>query len=258
MDKINVDQDYVMRLASKGQRKDGRKPDEFREVHVETGVIENAEGSAKVRMGGTEVLVGVKLGIGQPFDDRPEEGILMTNAELSPLSSPFFESGPPREDAVELARVIDRGIRESHTIETDKLCITPKEKVWMVFIDISIMNHDGNLIDAAGLAAAAALSTAKMPDYADEKINHDKRTKKLPVKFKPVPVTAYKVNGQIFLDPDLGEEFASTNRLTVTTKDDGNVCAMQKGGTESLSPEEINKVLELSTKRGKELRKLLE
>ena len=45
--------------------------------------------------------------------------------ELVPFASPMFESGPPREDAIELARVVDRGIRHSEIVDKKKLCITP-------------------------------------------------------------------------------------------------------------------------------------
>ena len=84
--------------------------------------------------------------------------------ELIPLASPDFESGPPREKAIELARVVDRGIRESETIDMAKLCITPEEKVWIVFIDVHVLDYDGNLFDACSLAASAALGCTIVPN----------------------------------------------------------------------------------------------
>jgi len=44
----------------------------------------------------------------------------------------------------------------------------------------------------------------------------------------------------------------------VTTKDSGNICAMQKGGREALSVEEIEKAFDASVAKGKEMRKLLD
>ena len=73
-------------------------------------MIEKAEGSARVLLGKTEVLVGVKVETGEPFPDTPNEGVLTVNAELVPIASPNFEAGPPNEDSIELARVVDRGI----------------------------------------------------------------------------------------------------------------------------------------------------
>lgn len=248
---------YVLNLASKGLRIDKRKQDEFRKIEVEKNPIEKAEGSARVRIGKTDIIAGVKMGIGEPFPDKPDDGTLIVNAEFSPLASPKFETGPPRENAIELARVVDRGIRESGAIDTKKLCIKKEEKVWMVFVDIQVLNHDGNLIDAAALAAATALFEARMPEYDGKIINYEKKTKKLPVFFKPVSVTIVKIAGNMFVDPSLDEENAMGARLTITTKDDGNMCSLQKGGSEPLVIEEIEKAFDLAVEKGKELRKLV-
>lgn len=256
---MTIQGEYILNLASKGMRIDGRKPEDFREIKLEKGVVENAEGSARVRLGSTEVMVGVKLDVGKPFPDSPNKGVLMVGAEFCPLASPDFERGPPGEEAVELARVIDRGIRESKVIDMEKLCIKEREKVWMVFVDIHIINHEGNLIDAAGLASMAALTEAKMPEYMEkeERVNYEKRTKPLPVKFRPLPVTVVKIGETLLIDPTLEEEAAADAKLTVATKDDGNICALQKGGTEPLDPEGILGMLELAAKKIEELRELL-
>ena len=254
---MDIGRIYIENLVAKDKRIDGRKLDEFRKIEIKTGVIEKAEGSAKVKIGNTEVLAGIKLGVGEPFPDKPDEGVLMVGAELSPLASPEFETGPPSETAIELARVVDRGIREAKAIETEKLVIESKEKVWMVFADIHILNHDGNLIDAAGMAVMSALLTAKMPAYDGEKIDYEKKGDKLPVKAKAVPVTFIKVGNKMLVDPSFDEEKAMKARITVTTKDNGNISAIQKGGLQGLGLEEIEKSFEVSIKRGAEIRKLL-
>lgn len=250
---------YIQDLAMKGKRMDGRGIEDFRKIEIETGLIENAEGSARVRMGKTEVIAGVKLDIGEPFPDRQGEGVLMAGAEFSPLASPDFETGPPREDSIELARVVDRGIRESKMLDMKKLCIKEGEKVWMVFVDIQIINHDGNLIDCASLASVAALLTAKMPKVEGDKVDYGTKTSKgLPITCKPVAVTFWKVADKLLVDASVEEEEAAGTRLTVTTKDSGNICAMQKGGREALSVEEIEKAFDASVAKGKEMRKLLD
>jgi exosome complex component RRP42 len=255
-----IQKQFIGNLASRKMRIDKRGQHEYRPITIETGVIYKAEGSARVKIGKTEVIAGVKMGVGTPFADRPDEGVLMIGAEFSPIASPDFEKGPPAEDAIELARVVDRGIRESGAIDMKKLCIKEKEKTWMVFVDIHILNHAGNLIDAAGLASIAALLTCKMPEYDEETgtVSYEKKHKKLPMKFKPVPITVFKMSDSLFLDPNLEEEDVMSVSVTVTTKDDGNIVALQKGGSHSLSLEEIEKAFELSLKKGEEIRKLLE
>ncbi|MEE9507110.1 MAG: RNA-binding protein, partial [Thermoplasmata archaeon] len=128
--------DHIYKMAASGKRVDGRAPEEYREIKVRKGYAGNAEGSARVNLGETEVLVGVKMILGEPYPDRPKEGSIVTTMELIPMASPTFEAGPPREKAIELARVVDRGIRESKAIDLGKLCIIEGEKVWIVFIDV--------------------------------------------------------------------------------------------------------------------------
>ncbi|PIZ53690.1 RNA-binding protein, partial [Candidatus Woesearchaeota archaeon CG_4_10_14_0_2_um_filter_33_10] len=123
---------HILNFLEKGIRFDGRKLDEYRQIKVEKGFSENAEGSARVTIGDTIVFAGVKLSVGEPYPDTPNEGTMMINAELMPLSNPDFEPGPPAIQAIELARVVDRGIRESGTIDTKKLCIKKEEKVWSI------------------------------------------------------------------------------------------------------------------------------
>src|SRR3989338_4463627 len=166
-----ITQSYVESLAMKGARIDGRKFDQYREVTIEYGISpKSAEGSARVKIGDTEVVAGVKLEVGKPFPDKPDEGSIMVNVELLPLSSSLFESGPPSQEAIELARVTDRGIRECHALNFKKLCVKEGEHVWLAFIDIYPINAGGNLFDACTLAALAALHDARFPVFDGKKV----------------------------------------------------------------------------------------
>jgi len=124
----SIKRDYIAKIAEEGKRIDGRGFDQYRKIEIETNVVNKAEGSARVKIGNTQVLCGIKMDIGTPFPDTPASGVMSTAAEFVPLASPDFESGPPREDAIELARVVDRGVRESQVIQIEKLCIAPGEK----------------------------------------------------------------------------------------------------------------------------------
>lgn len=145
---ISIRMKRIGDLLIQDKRLDGRGLLDYREIKFETGIVEKANGSALVSLGKTKVMVGIKVESGTPFPDSPEEGVLTVNAELVPLASPSFETGPPGEKSIELARVVDRGIRESKSIDTKKLCIVPGKKVFIVFVDIYILDHDGNLFDA--------------------------------------------------------------------------------------------------------------
>lgn len=98
-----IKRDYMVKLIENGTRADGRSLTDVRKIEVETGLIESADGSAKVQIGKTVVMAGVKIIPGTPFADTPNIGVLTTGAELIPMAHPTFESGPPGEDAIELA-----------------------------------------------------------------------------------------------------------------------------------------------------------
>lgn len=237
-----IQRDHLFNLILKGEREDGRAFDEFREISIETDVIDTADGSARVKLGKTELLVGVKIQPGEPFPDTPDKGVIITNAELIPLASPEYEAGPPREGAIEIARVVDRGIRESKSLDLEKLCITAGEKVWIIFIDIHVLNNEGNILDAASMGGIAALLTAKLP-CAQYGMGDDIP---LPVRDIPVAVTVIEFGGALLLDPSLTEgAIASTSLITITNSD-GSISGMQKSGSESLTIEQVLQAVDMA------------
>jgi exosome complex component RRP42 len=256
---VRVKQKQIAQLMSKGKRLDGRGLNDYREIKIEMGIIEKAEGSARVLLGKTEVLVGVKIEVGAPFSDTPNEGVLTVNAELVPLASPTFEPGPPNENAIELARVVDRGIRESKAINLEKLCLEPGKKVLVVFIDVYVLNHDGNLIDASAIATLAALLNTKMFKYELEEgeVIVKPGYTPLPIQNYPIAVTFAKINDKLAVDPWLEEEQVMDARLTMTIEKDGKICAIQKGGTGYFTAEQIMEAAKLAKEKAAELRKLV-
>ncbi|MFQ6087122.1 MAG: exosome complex protein Rrp42 [Candidatus Bathyarchaeia archaeon] len=254
-----VKQKRIAQLISLGKRLDERGLTDYREVQVEIGVIEKAEGSARVRLGKTEVMVGIKIGVGEPFSDVPNEGVLTVNAELVPLASPTFEPGPPNENAIELARVVDRGIRESKAIDLEKLCVEPGKKVFIVFVDVYVLNHDGNLIDASALAALAALLNTKLFNYEvkEGEVQIKPGYKSLPIRNHPIAVTFAKINDKLVVDPRLEEEQVMEARLTMTIEKDEKICALQKGGTGYFTIQQILEAAEIARQKAAELRKLV-
>ena len=259
MEISNLTKKRIKDYLEAGKRFDGRDLLDHRELEIETGISINAEGSARVRLGKTEVVAGVKMDVSEPYTDHEGEGTMVTTLELLPMSSEEFDYGPPKIDAIEIARIVDRGIRESGMIDFEKLCIKKGEKVWTLFIDIYTMNDDGDLLDASALAAIAALMTARMPKYDEEKekVAFGEFTKdSLPItKNVPITFTFHKIGKSIILDPSKEEEAASEARVSIAVSSDGKeakVNAMQKGNEASISPEEMFKIIDLAEKKYKE------
>ncbi|MEM4589773.1 MAG: exosome complex protein Rrp42 [Candidatus Micrarchaeia archaeon] len=238
-----------------GKRIDDRAFDEYREISIKTNVISAAEGSADVTIGKSRVMAGVKLEVVEPFLDRPMEGTLTVNADLLPTAHETFEEGPPSDDSIELARVVDRGIRAAEAVDLKSLFIE-EGKVWGVFVDIYTLDHDGNLLDAAALAATAALHSMKIPRYENEKVIRENMT---PKKLLTVPTqcTFVKIGKDIILDPTYAEEIVADARITYCVGD-GVLYAIQKAGPGAFTKEEVISLLDKSFEQRKYLLSLLE
>ena len=253
----------IVSLIKTGKRIDGRRLDEYRPITIQLNPIQKAEGSAAVKIGDTMAMVGVKLEVGIPYSDRPNEGVLQVHAEFVPLASPTFEPGPPDENAIETARVIDRSLREPRAIRLEDLAIIPGQKVWIVFNDIYLLDHGGNIIDASMLASMLALNVTKMPKIVSIEgdkvvIDKDSREQKLPLNLNVVTVTIGKVDKYFIVDPNLEEESVLDAKITVAVDSLGRIVGLQKMGMEGFTEDEVGYVIELALKKAKELHSLLE
>ncbi|PSG99064.1 MAG: RNA-binding protein [Nanohaloarchaea archaeon SW_7_43_1] len=258
---MKLNQKKIQKMVKNGERLDGRELDEYREIEIIPDFIsETAAGSAKVTIGNTQVVIGLSVSLEEPYSDRPDSGTIVTNAELAPMAHKEYESGPPQEDGVELARVVDRGIREAEAVDLEELCIKSGEKVMTVFIDAHILNDDGSLIDACSLAAMTALMTGTLPKYDEETdtLKRDNREREIPLQEEPVTVTAHKINGEIVWDTTGTEEDAQGSRLTVSINEHGNIVAMQKGETHPFTQQEIMDIVDEAENKTEKLRKQLE
>ncbi len=256
----NLQKQRIIEYLKQGKRFDGRKTDEYREIKIELGISENAEGSCSVKFGNTEVWAGVKMEVLEPYPDSPDKGNFVTTVELSPMASEEFESGPPRIEAIELGRIIDRGIRESGFIEFEKLCIKQGEKVWQIYLDLYAINDDGNLMDCAALAGLIALASAKMPVYNEEtgKPEHELSKENLPLNKDAMAfnITLHKIDDHIIADVSKEEEDSSDWRISLAVADNNGeprITAMQKGKKVAMDEEEIEKVLNLVEEKFKEI-----
>jgi len=249
--------DKVVEEVKAGRRLDGRAFDEYREIQIFKDISKNAEGSARVKLGNTEVVAGVKMLPGEPYPDSPDEGTISVGAELLPIASPVFEFGPPSPDSIELARVVDRGIRESKALDFKKLCIREGELVWVVFIDFYALNDDGNLFDASAIAALASLLEAKIPKLEDDKIVKGEFSGKLKLERKPLLSTFGKISNNLLLDTTLAEQHSQEGRFSVATTEDNYISAIQKGGRASFTVSELDNAIDIAMKKTKEIRKKL-
>ncbi|HKX81986.1 MAG TPA: exosome complex protein Rrp42 [Nitrososphaera sp.] len=240
---------------AKGKRLDGRDFGEQRPLEIELDVIKKANGSARVKLGHSEVIAGVKVATGEPFEGLEGKGALIVSAEVLPIASPHAEPGPPDEEVIELARVVDRGVRESEMIDLDQLVLVHGKIVYTIFVDCSVVNVDGNLFDATSYAVVSALLSGKLPilEMQDGKVVDTGNTRDMPITTIPISVTAARIADYILVDPSWDEEACMDARITITTNEEG-FCAVQKGFTGSFTAEQIKKAAEAARIKGQEVR----
>ncbi|KAH9927345.1 ribosomal protein S5 domain 2-type protein [Fomitopsis serialis] len=154
---------YLERFLAENVRPDGRELGGWREVSVNVGSISTADGSALVRLGKTTVVCGVKAEIAEPELDSPEDGFLVPNLDLPAICHPRFKPGPPTEEAQVLSDRLNEVLVTSGVIPTKSLCIEAGKAVWVLYVDATCINYDGNAFDATLLAMVAALKNTRLP-----------------------------------------------------------------------------------------------
>src|ERR671911_2469235 len=245
---------------SRGKRLDGRDFSETRQLVIETDIIKKANGSARVKLGDSEVVAGIKVETGEPFEGLENKGALIISAEVLPTASPHIEPGPPDEETIELARVVDRGIRESEMLDLDKLVLVPGKIVYTVFVDCSVLNTDGNLLDATSYAVVSALLSSNLPifEMQDGKVVDTGKLQDPPLTTVPVSITAVRIGDTILLDPTAEEEACMNARITITTNSNSEYAAIQKGFAGGFTRDQIKKAAEVARIKGEEVRARLQ
>ncbi|CAH9134571.1 unnamed protein product [Cuscuta epithymum] len=174
------------------------------------------------------------------------------------MADPSFEAGRPGESAVELGRIIDRGLRESRAVDTESLCVVAGKWVWSIRIDLQILDNGGNLIDAANIAALASLSTFRRPDCTVEGEDGQEITLHPPEVREPLPLIIHHMpiavtfgfignENIVVVDPTHFEEAVMGGRMTATVNANGDVCAIQKAGGDGVMQSVIMQCLRIAS-----------
>lgn len=236
-------------------RVDGRRSFDYRRITIKFG---REDGSSEVQLGQTHVMGFVTSQLVQPYRDRPNEGTLAIYTEFSPMADPSFESGRPGESAVEVGRIIDRGLRESRAVDTESLCVVAGKLVWSIRIDLHIIDNGGNLVDAANIAALAALSTFRRPECTLGGEDGQEVIVHLPEEREPIPLIIHHLpvavtfgfigkENTVVIDPTHYEETVMGGRMTATLNTNGDVCAIQKAGGEGVMQSVVMQCLRIAS-----------
>ncbi|KAJ3614785.1 hypothetical protein NHX12_018355 [Muraenolepis orangiensis] len=231
----NCERDFLLKAIEEKKRLDGRQTYDYRNIKLRFGAD---YGCCIVDLGKTRVMAQVSCELVTPKESRPNEGILFFNLELSPMASPAFELGRSSELLVKLNRQLERCLRNSHCIDTESLCVVSGEKVWQIRVDVHMLNHDGNLMDATSIAAIAALSHFKRPDVG---VQGDQVTVYSPEERNPIALSIYHMpicvslsffqqGTYLLVDPCEREERVMDGLLMITMNKHREICSIQSSG----------------------------
>ncbi|XP_037813085.1 exosome complex component RRP45 isoform X2 [Lucilia sericata] len=230
------ERNFIIQAIKQNQRLDGRKNDEFRPIKINYGAD---WGSVLVALGETKVIAQVSSELGVPKAVRPNEGMLHINVELGPMAAPHFEAGRNSELTVQLNRTLERTFKESRCLDLESLCIQSEERVWILRVDLNVLNHEGNLFDCCSVATLCALMHFRRPEVSlveDDVVIHTEAEKEpLPMVMHHYPVcVSYCTfdDGRIAVaDPTIMEERTSESQMIFGINSFRELCCLNLGGS---------------------------
>ncbi|TBU28684.1 ribosomal protein S5 domain 2-like protein [Dichomitus squalens] len=227
---------YLERFLAENVRPDGRDFDEWRDISVNVGSISTADGSALVRLGSTTIVCGVKAEIAEPELDKPKDGFLVPNLDLPAICSPKFKPGPPTDEAQVISDRLNDVLISSGVVSTSSLCIEPSKSAWVLYVDATCINYDGNAFDATLLAMVAALKNTRLPKARydeDRQQTICSRKVKEPLQIGRLP-TSFSFGifdgAHILADPTSFEEPLLDTSVSVVVDDAGGLISVMQLG----------------------------
>ncbi|KAI8921046.1 hypothetical protein PhCBS80983_g04822 [Powellomyces hirtus] len=239
------EKEFVLSALLKSQRVDSRGPHDVRTTRINLGP---QFGHAEVRLGKTRVTANVSCEIIRPRPSAPTEGNIIFNTDFSPMASPSFgDSSMPSSSEVLISRLLDKALRQSRAVDTEGLCILAGEKVWQLRVDVRVLDHEGNIVDCACIAAVAALLHFRRPDVTvlGEAVTihtvEERNPIPLSVHHIPICVTfAFFHNGEKqVVDPTLLEEQVQEGDMTFVVNKHGDVCTLSKAGGVAVDVQQV-------------------
>ncbi|MDG2171394.1 MAG: ribonuclease PH [Gammaproteobacteria bacterium] len=221
-------------------RKNGRKPDELRNIVITKNYISHPEGSVLVEFGNTKVICNATIENNVPrFLKGKNMGWVTAEYGMLPRST----NERMRREAknkqsgrtMEIQRLIGRSLRSS--VNLDKL----GEK--SITIDCDVIQADGGTRTASITGGFVALCLALRSQENDDFSSADA------IKSYTGSVSLGKVNGEVVLDLDYEEDSNAETDMNFIMNDEGNFIEIQGTAEEgSFSHDELNKMVALASK----------
>ncbi|XP_070711197.1 exosome complex component RRP45 [Pempheris klunzingeri] len=258
----NCERQFLLKAIEEKRRLDGRQTYDYRKMKITFGTD---YGCCFVDLGKTRVMAQVSCELVAPKESRPNEGMLFFNIELSPMASPAFEQGRQSELSVKLNRQLERCLRNSKCIDTESLCVVSGVKVWQIRVDVHMLNHDGNLMDAASIAAITALCHFRRPDVG---VQGEDVTVYSPEEREPIPLSVYHMpisvsfsffqqGTYLLVDPCEREERVMDGLLMIAMNKHREICSIQSSGGVMLLKQQVMRCSKIASVKVSEVTELI-
>lgn len=265
----SAERQYIAEGIAQNIRNDGRSRMDYRHFGITLGVIPHANGSARLLLDTTDILVGINLEIGEPDSAKPKEGMIYCSVECTASASADYEGKGGMDLNVVLAAQLRNLILHSHSIDLQSLCIIPGQTCWVLYVDAMVMNSAGSLLDAISLCTKAALSDTLVPQttVVEGKVEGTKDFEVNDDVYEAIPfnhdkvglaVSLTKVGNWFIVDASEEEESCMATRITVCVDKSGNICGMSKAGPGAVAPSALGEMLRSAVTIGKDLHLRLE
>lgn len=253
------EKEYIRLGVESDLRSDGRKRLDFRPFGLEVDVVPQAAGSARLRLGRTDILVSVKTDIGRPDLASPSHGSIACSVDAASGAAAAASAGAGsstgdqddrgRNDRLaELSTTLTALLRTSGGLDLSQLCIVPGRHCWLLHVDVLILDEDGNLLDAIVLASRAALARCRLPGVAVEEGGEETEivlsddpalSRLLDTASVPVTVTLCQLGASFVADATVSEEACSEAALSLAVDSAGSVLYTKKMLGGSIEPSRL-------------------
>lgn len=132
---------FILHGVQENLRNDGRTRRDYRPMELETGLVSNANGSARVRLANSDILASIKCEIDQPHANRPDEGKLEFFIDCSANATPEFEGRGGEELALEITNTLVTTYSSPNAFDLKSLCILSKQQCWKLYVDILVCSR---------------------------------------------------------------------------------------------------------------------
>ncbi|KAL3832862.1 hypothetical protein ACJIZ3_007598 [Penstemon smallii] len=235
-------------------RTDGRKRLTYRPIYVETGVIPQASGSARVKLGATDVIASVKAELGRPNPSDPDKGKVSIFVDCSPTAEPTFEGRGGDELSTELSAALQRCLLGGKSgagagIDLSSLSIVKGKVCWDLYIDGLVVSSDGNVLDALGAAIKAALSNTAIPKVnvaAQASPDEQPEVDVSDEEFLQFDTSGVPVGKHYIVDATSEEESQMSSAISVSINRQGRICGLTKRGGAGLDPSVLLDMISVS------------